>query len=137
MSEDKPKRFKIPHPGVLLAVGLVLVVIAVGLRVWVPYHREQLVVREIERIGGMVGYYYPPEWLLDWANDEWMKSFDGVYTVGLASKSIRESDLKRLGDLMNLRVLDLAAVEVSGGSWKQLSGLTDLEWLMLHETTRS
>ena len=54
MSEDKPKRFPIPHPGVLLAVALVLVVIAVGLSVWIPYHRQQVAIRKIERLRGQV-----------------------------------------------------------------------------------
>ena len=47
MSEDKPKRFPIPRPAVLVPVALVLVVIAVGLTVWVPYQRQQVAVREI------------------------------------------------------------------------------------------
>ena len=66
MSEGKPKRIPIPRPAVLVPIALVLVVIAVGLSVWMPYHREQVVVREIERQGGYVWTKKGgPEWLRD------------------------------------------------------------------------
>ena len=50
MTEDKPKRFPIPHPGVLLVVALVVAVIVVFLIGWVPYQREQVAIRETQRV---------------------------------------------------------------------------------------
>ncbi len=98
MTEDKPKRFRIPRPGVLLPIALVLVVIAVGLSVWVPYHREHVAIREIERLGGMVTTEQGgPEWLRDLAGDELMVGFDRVVEVNFVSyPPIADDDLKHL-----------------------------------------
>ena len=71
MSEDKPKRFPIPHPGVLLAVALVLVVIADGLSEWMSYHRQQVAIQEFERLGGTVKTVKRGHtWLLGLVGDE-------------------------------------------------------------------
>ena len=134
MTEDKPKRFPIPHPGVLLPVALVLVVIAVGLSVWMPYHRRQVAIREIERAGGTVGYRKSgPDWLRDLVGDEWMEGFGfhRVWAVDIQDQPISDDGLKHLNELTNLSCLWLNNAQISDAGLKQLSGLTGLYYLQL------
>ena len=134
MREPK-RRFRIPNPTVLLAVGLVLVVIAVGLSVWVPYHREQVAIREIKRLGGSVGTEKGgPDWLRGLVGDEWMVGFDRVGGVTFFDEPISDDNLKYLSGLTKLENLILHYTQVSDDGLKQLSGLTRLKLLWLKGT---
>ena len=135
MSEDKPKQFPIPRPAVLVPVALVLVVIALWLSVWMPYHREQVVIREIERLGGSVGYDRGgPDWLRDLVGDEWMVGFDRVEYVRFRDGPITDDGLKNLGGLTNLTRFELSYTQVGDDGLKHLSGLTNLKGLWLNGT---
>ncbi len=132
MSADKPKRFPIPHPGVLLAVTLVLVVIAVGLSVWVPYHREQVAIREIERLGGDV---FTEQGGPDWLRGMGMVALDRVVAVHLRGvTSIGNDDLKHLSGFDSLESLWLDDTQISDAGLKHLSGLANLNYLSLKGT---
>ena len=112
--ERKPSWFRIPHPSVLLAVGLVLVVIVVGLSVWVPYHREQEAISEIRRLGGFV-YTDPggPNWLRDLVGRKWMKCFGRAYSVNITGRPVSDAGLKQLSGLTKLRFLYLERTQVT------------------------
>ena len=113
MNEPK-RRFRIPPPGVLLAVALVLAVIAVGLSVWLPYQREQVAIREIERLGGTV---FPklggPTWLRDLVGDEWMVGFDRVLGVSLDVTRVSDDSLMHLSELANLEWVSLRYTRIN------------------------
>ncbi len=134
MNEPK-RRFPIPHPGVLLAVALVLVVIAVGLSVWMPYHREQVAIRELRRLGGWVGTDEGgPDWLRGLVGDEWMVGFDRVTAVTFYDEPISDDNLKHLSGLTNLQSVYLVNTQVSDDGVKHLSGLTNLRVLWFVNT---
>ncbi len=135
MNEPK-RRFPIPHPGVLLVVALVLVVIAVGLSVWVPYQREQAAVREIRRLGGSVSTQRGgPEWLRGLVGDRWMVSFGSVWYVSFEpGTSISDDELKHLSGLTKLQWLSLDGTLISDAELKHLSRLTKLKTLRLEGT---
>jgi hypothetical protein len=62
----EPRRFSIrlAHWCWFLLVTVVLVAGAIGLSVWLPWHRERLVTQKIEDWGGLVGTDTGgPEWL--------------------------------------------------------------------------
>ena len=132
MSEDKPRRFQIPKPGVLLAVAIVLVVIAVLLTVRVSYHRQRGAINEIERFGGSV-MTGGPAWLRDLVGDKWMKYFERAYSVNFSSEQ-GDDVLKHLNKLANLKVLQLSGTQVSDAGLKHLSSLTQLTILGLEAT---
>ena len=48
----EPKTRRIPKPIWFAVAAVLMVVLAVFLQVWLPYHREQGAIREIERLGG-------------------------------------------------------------------------------------
>jgi len=57
-------RFRLPHWGWFLLATIVLLLGFVGLSIWLPWHREQAVIHEIERWGGNVRTEnVPPRWL--------------------------------------------------------------------------
>ena len=58
---------------------VVLVVVAVGVLVGVPVYRQQVAIREIDRLGGGGETRSGgPQWLRDIVGDEWMRGFDAV-----------------------------------------------------------
>ena len=62
----------------------VLVVVAVGLHFGFPIYRQQVAIREIERVGGSVETRDGgPEWLRDQVGAERMKLFDEVVVFNL------------------------------------------------------
>ena len=132
MSEDKRRRFPIPKPGLMLAVGFVLVVIAVGLSVWMPYQWEQVAVREIERLGGSVGSVRGGP---DWLRGMGMVALDRVVAVHLRGvTSIGNDDLKHLSGFDSLESLWLDDTQISDAGLKHLSGLANLNYLSLKGT---
>ena len=136
--EKKPRRCSIPHPGLLLVVALVSVVIAIDLSLWLPYHRQQAAIREIERLGvSFTVQQGGPEWLRDVVGDDWMKCFDSVVFLnldGTIETKVSDDGLKHLSGLTNLQVLILWDIDVGDDGLKHLSGLTNLEALTLEGT---
>ena len=65
MTDTTPTRSRLPHWGWFLLATVVLVVAGIGLSIWLPWHREQQVIHEIERWGGSACYAgrFAPEWL--------------------------------------------------------------------------
>ena len=49
----EPKSRRIPKPIWFAVAAVLMVVLAVFLSVWLPYHREQVAIREIERLWGV------------------------------------------------------------------------------------
>jgi hypothetical protein len=75
----EPKSRRIPHPIWFGVVALLMLVVAVFLSVWIPYHREQIAIREIERLGGEArSQSIGSEWLQKSIGNEWLRYFESV-----------------------------------------------------------
>jgi len=141
MPEQKSRR--IPKSIWFAIPAVLMVVLAVILSVWLPYHREQVAIREIEREGGEVFLIlHGPEWIEDspeWLQDkivydDWLSWFKRVELVELASTEIGNDNLKHLSGLKNLFWLDLADTKISDEGLSHLSSLTHLSFLFLYNT---
>ena len=140
MSEPKSRR--IPHPIWFGTLAVLMVVLAVFLSVWLPYHREQVAVRELERMGGVVYTYWSgPEWIAfgpDWmheiVNAGWLSWFDRVNGFVFTHSAITDEGLKHLSGLSDIDTLYLDNTQISDEGLKHLSSLTNLELLFLNNT---
>jgi hypothetical protein len=150
MSEPKSRR--IPHQIWFAAVAVLMAGMWVVLAVWLPYYREQVVIREIKRVGGDVTTYSDspalydkrpewiksgPEWFQEIVEDGWLAWFDSVWLVNLNRTTVSDEGLKRLSGLTKLTTLHLNDTQVSDEGLKPLSGLTNLTKLVLSNTQSS
>ena len=128
MSEPKSRR--IPHPIWCGVAAVLLVLLSVFLLIWLPYHREQVAIREIESLGGSVGTFWDgPGWVP--FSPERLSWFDRVNIVILSDTSISDEGLTNLSALANLSHLSLERTPVSDKGLKHLSELNNLAHLSL------
>jgi Leucine-rich repeat (LRR) protein len=142
MSEPKSRR--IPKPIWFGVVAVLMVVLSVFLSVWLPYHREQVAIREIERLGGRVFTEWDwddpewiedgPEWLRKIFNDGWLSWFDRVRNVWLNETQVSDEGLKHLSGLTSLQKLWLQNTQISDEGLKHLNSMSNLIWLYLDNT---
>jgi hypothetical protein len=107
---------------------MLMVVLCVVLAIWLPYHREQVAIREIERLGGEVGSIWDgpkwitagPEWMQEIVNDGWLSWIYQVQDVDLGRTAITDEGLKHLNGLTKLKYLDLSNTRVSDEGVKEL-----------------
>jgi hypothetical protein len=133
----EPRRFSIrlPRPMWIGVAAGVLVVLVVALRVGIPIYRQQVAIREIERLGGWVlTEERGPNWLRRWVGDK-------ATTFGLATSAvftetkITDADLVVLApQLRNFERLILARTHITDAGLIHLRGLTDLRELDLDDT---
>jgi len=143
MSESKPRRFRIPKLLWFVLAAVLMVGLWVFLAVWFPYQREQVAIREIKRLGGVIlrtektlperiGESF--EWLQEMVDDGWLPWFESALSVGFSETANSDEGLEYLGDLTNLKYLVLNSTQVSDEGLKHLSGLTKLQSLDLINT---
>ncbi len=129
------RHFSIPLPR-LLWIGLataVLVVVAVTMKFGLPIYRQQLAIREIERLGGLVDTRPGgPQWLRDRVGDARMKLLDEVITIHLDSSQVTDAGLAYLKGLTSLQELSLSGTQVTGVGLASLKDLPGLRILWLH-----
>ena len=86
------RRFSIrlPRPLWIGLAAAVLVVLGVGVQIGVPIYRQQVVIREIEQVGG-IALTFPrgPEWVRDRVGDDWMRLIEDVREVQPLSSRLR------------------------------------------------
>jgi hypothetical protein len=81
-----------------------LVIAALGLSIWLPYHREQQAIQRIEGWGGAVGTWGDvgaPEWLRQLMSEYHTSAFgvfERVIGVNLSGTAITDADLIHLSD---------------------------------------
>ncbi len=103
--------------------------------VWWPYHREQQVIAEIERLGGKTeSEIVRPAWIPDAVDDEYLGVFARVFRVILDDTQINDAGLEHLHGPTNLTVLSLSNTQVSDAGFEHIQGLTKLELLSLDNT---
>jgi hypothetical protein len=139
MTDSARTRFRLPHWGWCLLATVVLVVAAIGLSIWLPWHREQQVIQMIEGKGGSVFETTTrgPDWLQRPIGSDRLKAvkvFERVISVQLSRSTITDSNLVRLRHLKSLRNLYLDNTAVTDAGLPQLSGLPTLQILSLVHT---
>src|SRR5262249_22199444 len=133
-----PRRFSVPLPRALWIgiVAVVLVVVALGLQIGVPIYRQQVAIREIERVGGYVTLgSRGPEWLRDWLGfgGKWVEFVDPPIAVYLMGSSADDATLVHLRAIRTLEQVALNT-QVTDAGLSHLKGLDHLEVLRLDGT---
>src|SRR5262245_28212270 len=107
---------------VLFLAATVLVVGSGVLSLWLPYHREQVAIAEIERLDGSVDVYESgrPEWLQGLLGDRLIKIFDRAGAVVLTDTSADDAVLAHCGALTCLQSLELDNSRVAGQGLRHL-----------------
>ena len=96
---SKTKIHRIPKPIWFGILSVLMVVLAVFLQVWLPYHREQVAIREIESVGGRVDTEtFRPQWLSQWGIQpqwlsQWSIRFDRDSWVELEGEKVTDEGL--------------------------------------------
>jgi hypothetical protein len=131
------RRFSIrlPRPLWIGVAAVAATVIGVGLRIGTVVHRQQVAIREIERLGGTVSTEpRGPEWLRGQFGEEGLQPFDRVDSVDLENTSANDAALDYVGSLTEVRDLALFDTYVTDAGLARLKGLTRLEYLSLCNT---
>ena len=125
---NRPKR-RFPHFGVMLFATVLLLVGVGALTVWLPYHREQLAIAEIEKVGGQVATRFDAPGWLQWFNDDDMKLFNRVDLVSLTDAEVDDGFLIHLAELRSAQSVWLNSKQATDAGLAHVVGLTDLREL--------
>ena len=119
-------RFRRPKKRTVWALAVALVfVISYQQLLW-PGLREQIAIRKIEAIGGIVGTEEGgPAWLRNWVGDRWMSTFTRVTRVVLPFGADDDA-LKTVGTFAQLTDLSLEFAKPTDAGWSHLRGLRNL-----------
>ena len=132
-------------------LALVVGALPISVSIWLAYHREQPIIRKIERVEResekqirvppFNGYGWQhemtrggPDWLRRLVGDGRMKVFERVKAVHLDSSTIGDSDLDDWKALASLEFLGLNDTQVGDAGLAHLSGLAKLRRLDLNRT---
>jgi Leucine-rich repeat (LRR) protein len=134
MTDSTPKS-RLPRTGTLVLIAVVLLIGGGGVMVWVPYHRNQVAIAEVEKLGGDTESEIVRPFLIpDAVDDEYLWLFKRVYQADLSSNQVADAKLKLLRGLTNLKSLRIASNNVSDAGLKHLQGLTNLQSITLFDT---
>jgi len=134
-SESRRFAVRLPRPLWIAVAAGALIVAALGLRFGVPIYRKLMVVRNIERLGGLVQRTPGgPKWLQHWAGYPWTRPLDNVPEVSLQQSGATDIDLVHFNELTSLQSLDLTRTQVGDAGLAHLNGLANLKELKLMST---
>lgn len=132
--DERPKR-RLPLIGTISFVTVLLFGAVPIFRIWWPYHLEQSVIEEIDRLGGnSQSQRGGPDWLRKRVGDEYMTVFDRVTSVNLSDCDVNDHTMLALGDLEKLRELHLSRTKVTDAGLRHLSHSKQLDQLWLNGT---
>src|SRR6516162_7970557 len=135
MDEQRGPSFRIPHPGWWLLGGAILGVVVLLLRIGVPYWRQDLLIKEVKRLGGSVTTHpRGPAWLRNLVGDEAMQGFDEVRGLSLAGTPIDDAWLAQLRRFPEIEALSLNSTVVGDSGMAHLAGVRRLRELDLFGT---
>lgn len=121
-----------PRPlwiGVLLTM---LIILGAGLSLGLPIYREQVAIREIQRLRGIIRQSAcGPQWLRKSLGEERMIWIDAVDRVDFEYAQIADSDLACLRGLRDLRELELRSRGLTGAGVVYLKDIPNLQSLSL------
>ncbi len=124
--------------GVSVLLVLAVTVVALHTPLYREHQREEAAAREIEALGGRVGWDAgrdePPRWPLSLLGEPYARLWRRVGSVELNDSSVTDADLAHLAGLTNLQVLYLDNTQVTDAGLAHLTGLTNLQVLDLDNT---
>jgi hypothetical protein len=126
---------RLPRPLWIGVVTVLLIVVALGLRIGIPIYRQQVAIREIQRLGGVVQFRARgPIWLRERIPARFNELFGEVDFVSLSETSATDATLAHLQGLDGLKQIWLTATSVTDSGMPHLKGLTNLQILFLDRT---
>ncbi|QDT48897.1 Leucine Rich repeats (2 copies) [Symmachiella dynata] len=138
MTESMPTKSRLLRTGTLVLIAVVLLIGGGVLMVWQPYrkyHRGQRATSVIERLGGdVVTEVFPPSWMPDSVDDEYLSVFGRVTQIRLTGAQISPAEFEHLEGLADLEILSLTNTRVSDAGLVYLRGFTNLQNLSLNGT---
>jgi len=136
-STPEPSRFslRLPRPLWIGLATVVLVVAALWFQFGLPIWRQQVAIREIERLGGSFETDpRGPEWLQERLGSVWEKLFQCAWRVDLNYTDATDATLCQLACFTGLESLWLEHTRVSDSGLAHLNGFKNLVGLWLGET---
>src|SRR5579863_3464242 len=121
----KPDRLSIHPPQTfwIFVLDVVLIFVGIWFQFGLPVYRQQVAIREIERVGGSVETRNAgPIWLRYWLGDERMELFDDVVRVSLDFNPAADAALGHVARISSLEELSLNSSEVSDKGLSHLKG---------------
>ncbi|MSR59580.1 MAG: hypothetical protein EXS05_18380 [Planctomycetaceae bacterium] len=106
-----------------------------ALKFAMPIYRQQVAIREIERLGGRFKTRPSgPDWLRAWFGDERMKMLDELVGVDFMRTRFTDAEMIHLCSLIHLEWLNLARTQVTDAGLIHLAQLPRLQMLSLGGT---
>ncbi len=134
MTDSAPKS-RLPSTGTLVLIAMVLLVGGGALTVWLPYHREQQLIAEVERLGGEATTgTVRPLWYPEAADAGGFWLFEKVRNLDLRNTGVSDDGLANLRGLTNLRMLFVDGTQISDVGLEHLRESTDVWGLSLAQT---
>jgi len=103
--------------------------------VWLPYQRNQLLIAEVERLGGETkSEVVRPVWIPDAVDDEYLELFRRVRIIDLCHTSVDDAGLEHVRgaiSIANLEELQLDGAQISNAGLEQIQDLKNLSVLWL------
>jgi hypothetical protein len=133
----KPHRFSIRTPAAawIVLATVVLAVVAAGLHIGVPIWRQQVAIREIERLGGQIEVRNDGAlWLQELMGPKDAQIFNVITRVRLGGTDFGDCDMGVLSGLATVERLVLYNTRVTDSGLAHVRGLRNLKGLYLHGT---
>src|SRR5262245_20340396 len=129
--ERRRLSIRLPHP-VWIALGTAaLAVVILGLSVCTSIYRTQILIREIEQLGGKCSTKRTlPDWLRDRVGDDVARRFEPVRTVFFQDVSLPEEKLQlvaRFGRVERLWLHGVGLTDTAFTHLRQLESLSEIE----------
>lgn len=133
-AQQSPGR-SFPHFGKFLLVACVLFVAVPTFAFWLRFHREEVAIAEIRRLGGRVQMEStPPTWLDRLFGNGQRHLFDRAVEVSLSKGVADDETLSYVGDLSQLESLWLENANISDAGLVHLASLSELRSLSFNDT---
>jgi len=128
------RRFAIQMPRPLsIGVAAGVMVVALGLHIGLPIYRQQVAIRDIERLGGEVTTNPGgPKWLRQWVGSELMKPLDRAHGVYLDSRLATDAMLREASWLTGLSGLTLSNTQVTDTGMIHVKRMKNMHVLIVH-----
>ena len=132
---ETARKSRLSRTCTLVLIALVLLIGGGVLMVWLPYHREQQVITEVEKLGGSTySKIVRPIWVTDGVGDEHLWLLKRSYAIDFSNTQVNDADLEHFRGLTDLEWLRINKTRIGDAGLRHLRGLTNLKNLSLNDT---